>query len=194
MMVKRTLLALTACMLILGGCGSQEQTTSSFNKPLKNFLSLHEQFCESDYNSPEELADALAQSDGFRPAKNINGIFEKMVDQISFAVSSEETGCTTDLKLKAEGSNKPYFDFNDLHDALIARGYEVDGDKRVTEQLGIDDRVLKIVEMRYISPQNTSTILAFPLEREDQYYMTLFAEKFNGNVKTIPINVRTAEI
>ncbi len=193
-MIKRTLLAMLVGAAFLSGCEMQGHISSA-SKPLTEFLALHEKFCESNYDSPDALADALMRADNFKPSSNIAGIFETVVDQVSYAVSSEEAGCTTDLKIKAIGADRPYFDFEDLNKALISRGYKAAGERREMRQIGMDERFLQIVEMRYLSPGNTMTILAFPLEREDQYYMTLFAEKFGGSDEhVIPISVKTAEI
>lgn len=184
---------IAVCAAILSGCGGPGNQTSVSNKPLTDFLALHEKFCESNYNSPESLVDALAKADGFDPIEqNIGGIFETIVNKVSYAVSSEETGCTTDLQLKKEGSKKVYFEFEELHAELLARGYRPSGNKRLGKQMGMDKKTLDVVEMKYLSPRNTTTIVAFPLEREDQYYMTLFAEKFNNDErKYVPMNVTT---
>jgi len=45
--------------------------------------------------------------------------------------------------------------------------------------IGTDQSELTIIEKKYVSPKGEITVLDFPLEKKDKYYMTLFAEKFS---------------
>ena len=98
------------------------------------------------------------------------------MDNISFAVSPEDDGCTTDVMIKDKG--KLLFTFEDINSALLQQGYIETSEPESRTDLGIDQAKLTIIEKKYISPSGEVTILDFPLEKKDKYYMTLFAQKF----------------
>ncbi|MEE9304106.1 MAG: hypothetical protein V3U84_10005, partial [Thiotrichaceae bacterium] len=144
---------------------------------LSNFLSLHDKYCAAEYASAEHLTSALQDDPEFNESEVYDGIFEKSISSISYAVSPEESGCTTDLKIRASSKVKPFFGFEDINTALLSKGYKVTGKREVRTEIGLDNRELRVVEQHYES-NNTLSTLVFPLENEDQYYMTLFVEKF----------------
>jgi hypothetical protein len=190
-MMKYTILAsLLISAISLGGCGATESGSTESNagsaklvsnksKSLGLFLSLHEKYCEPGYKSPEELQTALSSAPQFSQTKDYDGIYETVVDSVSYAISPEGEGCTTDVMIKTATSERPYFSFEDLNASLIAKGYKEHGTEIIHTEVGINNAELKVMEKHYLSPNNVLTILDFPLEKQDQYYMTLFAEKFN---------------
>jgi hypothetical protein len=169
--------------LVLSGCGKTTSTEESTNvaeiksKHLSSFLTLHNQYCERTYESQELLQESLKGSLELSLAKDFNGVYEVHIDGVSFAVSPEEDGCTTDVMVQTE-DNKLLFSFEDINKALIENGYVETGDPVSRKDLGTDQTELTIIEKKYISPKGEITTLDFPLEKKDKYYMTLFAEKF----------------
>jgi hypothetical protein len=173
------LLPLFISSVLLQGCGSKEASIQNKQSSLSTFLSIHSKYCAADYASAEQLASVLSTDPGFVLSPNHEGIYEKLVADVSYAVSPEETGCTTDLKIKTTATSSPYFGFEDINKALLAKGYKPEGEKEIRVELGLDNEELKVVEQKYLSKEdNTVSTLVFPLEREDQYYMTLYVEKF----------------
>lgn len=197
-MKKHTLFPLLLAALLLQACGNSADTAASNtaakvttkshkqladNKPLNNFLTLYTEYCDSSYSSPEDLVDALQKDKSFKVNDNYDGIFEKSIDSLSYAVSPETDGCTTDVKLKAQASGKPYFDFDEINTALLSKGYKPKGKKEIRTELGLDNRELKVIEQQYITKDNNISTLVFPIEHQDQYYMTLFVEKFASEMQ-----------
>jgi len=177
--------------LLLSGCGkstaaennatveekvSVEEKTDTLPH-LSSFLALHNQFCEKKYESQELLQESLKGSSKLSLAKDFNGVYEVHIDGISYAVSPEEDGCTTDVMVLTK-DKKQLFTFEDINKALIENGYVETGKPVSRKDLGTDQTELTIIEKRYISPKGEITTLDFPLEKKDKYYMTLFAEKF----------------
>ena len=162
-------------VLFLQGCGDSNTKSDA---SLTTFLTLHSKYCAAEFTSAEQLSNALRSDPAFILSENHEGIYEKLISDVSYAISPEESGCTTDLKLKTTSVPKPYFGFDDINTALLASGYKLEGEKEVRTELGLDNKELKVVEQRYLSIDNTVSTLVFPLEREDQYYMTLYVEKF----------------
>ena len=164
--------------LVLSGCGDKAvaSTPKPIQKHLSAFLSLHNQFCEKKYSSSDSLKNELAKSPNLKLAKNFEGVYEIMVGDISFAVSPEEDGCTTDVMIQK--GEKQLFTFEDINKALIDNGYVETGDPISRKDRGTDQTELTVIEKKYISPSGEVTTLDFPLEKKDKYYMTLFAEKF----------------
>ena len=183
--------------MVLNGCGDKtesNQTSSgrlaeksvlddpTLNKTppaqqyLNAFLSIHNQFCEKKYISAESLKKELAKAPELSLAKNFEGVYEVIVSDISFAVSPEEDGCTTDVMVQR--GEKELFTFEDINQALLNKGYVETGDSVSRKDRGMDQSELTVIEKKYISPSGEVTTLDFPLEKKDKYYMTLFAEKF----------------
>ena len=61
---------------------------------------------------------------------------------------------------------------------MIDLGYVETGEPVSRKDIGTDQSELTIIEKKYVSPKGEITVLDFPLEKKDKYYMTLFAEKF----------------
>lgn len=165
--------------VILSGC-NDTQNTQAKSAPvhLDTFLTLHSQFCEKQFTSRDMLKNALEKDENFSAAKGFEGVFETHVNNISFAVSPEDDGCTTDVMVKNDSDSLPLFLFEDINQALLAKGYKETGKQTSRQDIGTDQSELTIIEKTYISPNGEITTLDFPLEKMDKYYMTLFAEKF----------------
>ncbi len=165
--------------IVLNGCDKPVSATANETQPhLSTFLSLHNQYCERKYDNPESLQKSLDVAPDLSPAKDFNGVYEVHVNGISFAVSPEEDGCTTDVMVQTN-DNKQLFSFEDINKALIKLGYVETGEPVSRKDLGTDQTELTILEKKYVSPEGEITTLDFPLEKKDKYYMTLFAEKFS---------------
>ncbi len=166
--------------LILSGCNDNTQANNRpvSQKYLQTFLSLHHKFCEKHYESREVLKQAIENDSSFKQAKGFEGVYETLVDNVSFAVSPEDDGCTTDVMVQNDDKSAPMFRFEDINRALLAKGYKETGKQTSRKDVGTDQSELTIIEKTYISPSGEITTLDFPLEKMDKYYMTLFAEKF----------------
>ncbi|MCF6190773.1 MAG: hypothetical protein L3J51_09855 [Cocleimonas sp.] len=163
--------------MFLNGCGEKAVAVETpTQKHLSSFLSLHNQFCEKKYTSSDSLKVELAQAPTLNLAKDFDGVYEVLISNVSFAVSPEDDGCTTDVMLQVDG--KQLFTFEDINKALLASGYIETGEPVSLKDTGIDQSELTIIEKKYISPTGEVTTLDFPLEKMDKYYMTLFTEKF----------------
>jgi len=177
------LLATTA--LSLYGCGADDKpsqanksVTPAPTKSLSVFLSLHNQYCESDMNSREALITALQADARFKPAAGFVGVFETKVDGISYAVSPEIDGCTTDVMVKNAKTGKLLFTYADMNKALTGKGYQIVGKETTRKDVGSDRKEVTILEKTFVSPKGETTNLDYPADRPGQYYMTLFAKKF----------------
>ncbi len=165
--------------VLLNGCDKPASATMQTPQPhLTTFLSLHNQYCEKKYETPESLQSSLDKAPELSLAKDFNGVYEVHVNGISFAVSPEEDGCTTDVMIQTS-DKKQLFSFEDINKALLSVGYVETGEPVSRKDLGTDQSELTIIEKKYISPKGEITTLDFPLEKKDKYYMTLFAEKFS---------------
>lgn len=167
--------------ILLNGCDTKSVAIADPLPPQKHltsFLSLHNQFCEKKYKSSESLKEKLENADVLKPAKDFEGVYEVLISNVSFAVSPEDDGCTTDVMIQSDG--KQLFSFEDINKALISSGYIETGEPVSRKDMGTDQTELTIIEKKYISPTGELTTLDFPLEKLDKYYMTLFAEKFSA--------------
>ena len=169
---------LAATSFSLYGCGADE------NPSLTTFLSLHNQFCESDVGSREALTAALESDTRFKPAVGFDGVFETKVEGVSYAVSPEIDGCTTDVMVKNVETGKILFTYAELNTALADKGYKTVGEETKRKDVGSDRNDVTIIEKKFVSPNGESTSLDYPADRPDQYYMTLFAKKFSKAEKS----------
>ncbi len=166
--------------LLLNGCNDKVASAPKADlapKPLVAFLSLHKQFCEQKYEDSFSLKETLSHNKKLAPAKHFNGIYEVFVNKVSYAISPEDDGCTTDVMVQDTGK-KELFTFDDINKALIASGYIATGEATSRKDMGLDQSEVMVIQKKYISPQGEVTTLDFPLNKKDKYYMTLFAEKF----------------
>lgn len=165
--------------LVLNGCNdvAQSKTINSEQKHLNSFLTLHSKYCEKKFSTRDSLKRAIEKDASFTRAKGFEGVYETYINEVSFAVSPEEDGCTTDVMVKKSDS-APLFLFEDINNALLEKGYKETGKQSSRLDVGTDQTELTIIEKTYISPNGEITTLDFPLEKMDKYYMTLFAEKF----------------
>lgn len=162
--------------IVLNGCGTT--ASASTDKPhLNTFLDLHNQYCEKKYDDQATLTKTLEVAPELSLAKDFNGVYEVHKKGISYAVSPEEDGCTTDVMILTP-EKKELFSFEDINKALLNAGYVETGEPVSRKDIGTDQSELTIIEKKYISPKGEITVLDFPLEKKDKYYMTLFAEKF----------------
>lgn len=174
-MKKMVYVSLLFGAFLLQGCTS---ATDNSQNTLANFLTVHGEYCDAEFSHYSALSNALSKDSSYEMLTEFDGIYEKKVSNVSYAVSPEEDGCTTDLKLKVTGKNQLHFSFNQLNAELISKGYMLKGEKSLRREMGLDSKMLQVIEQKYVSPRNTVTTLLFPLEREDQYYMTFFADKY----------------
>lgn len=162
--------------IVLNGCATKALADSK--KPhLTTFLDLHNQFCEKKYDDQATLTKTLDVAPELSLAKDFNGVYEVLKHGISYAVSPEEDGCTTDVMIQTPEKHE-LFTFEDINKALLDLGYVETGEPISRKDIGTDQTELTIIEKKYISPKGEITVLDFPLEKKDKYYMTLFAEKF----------------
>lgn len=164
--------------VVLNGCDKPASAAPKQDQSyLSTFLDLHNQYCEKKYESKESLEKSLKVSPDLSLAKDFQGVYEAMVNGVSFAVSPEEDGCTTDVMIQTS-DKKQLFSFEEINKALLDNGYVETGDPVSRKDIGTDQSELTIIQKKYVSPNGEITTLDFPLEKKDKYYMTLFAEKF----------------
>lgn len=174
--MKLNTISLLTVLVLLTACGADDKPTTS---SLDTFLDIHDRYCEAEeFKSSIDLVNALQNDPQFHSIPSHDGIFEHVVSNVSFAITPEEEGCTTDLKLKERSSERSYFDFDEFNLALEKKGYRPHGEKRIIQEIGMNNKELRVIEQKYLSPNNVESVLVFPIEQQDQYYMTFFAEKF----------------
>jgi len=144
---------------------------------LAAFMKLHSLYCEQSFKSREDLITSLVDDDRFKPSEAYEGVFEITVNDSNYAISPEEDGCTTDVLVKRE-DKEALFSYQQITKNLEKRGYETVGTDQSRKDTGMDDKEVTVVERIYISPQGEKARLAFPIDRPDQYYMTLYTKKF----------------
>ena len=201
-----TLAVIVMTTMLLTGCGSdddkadlaeapaQKQTSSKqlAADELKTFISLHKMYCESNFSTRESLVKALETDERFHPAAGFNGVYETNIAGVSYAVSPEVDGCTTDVLVQDATTGELLFSYDEINKALVANGYQEVGTEGSRKDTGQNKQELTILEKTFVSPRNEVTNLDYPADHKDQYYMTLFVKKFEPveTVKEISFNTQ----
>jgi hypothetical protein len=181
----RTTLVLAAITSIfLTACGADDNSQAKATNELGTFLSLHKQYCENSHKTRDSIVSALESDERFKPAVGFNGVFEAKISGVSYAVSPEVDGCTTDVLVQNVSTGKLLFSYEQINSALVKNGYSVVGEETKRKDVGRDQLEVTILEKTFVSPANEVTNLDYPEDRPDQYYMTLFAKKFEPVVAT----------
>ena len=184
-----TLALLAMTTILLTGCGADDESQadavgSSTEKVAKSgnelgtFLGLHKQYCESSHKTRESLISALESDQRFKPAIGFSGVYEAEVNGVSYAVSPEVDGCTTDVLVQNASTGQLLFSYEQINSALVKNGYSIISEETTRKDVGKDQQEVTILEKTFVSPSNEVTNLDYPADRKDQYYMTLFAKKF----------------
>lgn len=185
-----TLALLAMTTILLSGCGADDekqanavgsstQEVAKSGNELGTFLSLHKQYCESSYETRESLVNALKSDQRFKPAVGFSGVYEARVNGVSYAVSPEVDGCTTDVLVQNATTGQLLFSYEQINSALVKNGYSIISEETTRKDVGKDQQEVTILEKTFVSPSNEVTNLDYPADRKDQYYMTLFAKKFD---------------
>ncbi|GAA0408343.1 hypothetical protein GCM10009133_16150 [Cocleimonas flava] len=176
------------------GSSSSSQTSGELrqrndtNDYLNNFLSIHNNYCRKEFDNKEALNEFLKNSPELSLAKDFKGVYEFKKHEISYAVSPVDDGCTIDVMIHTPNDIE-LFSFEEINKALIDLGYVETGEPVPRKDAAIDDSELTIIEKKYVSPKGEITVLDFPLEKKDKYYMTLFTEKFSSETNNISTQV-----
>lgn len=168
---------------------AQVQAAPRSAKSLSVFMTLHSEFCEKTFSSRDELVSALKSDSRFQPAQGFIGVYETKVDGISYAVSPEVDGCTTDVLVKNKNTGEVLFNYDQMNQALQKFGYREIGKESVRKDMGTDQQEVTILEKTFLSPVGEETNLDFPSNGLDRYYMTLFVKKFESPIREESISL-----
>lgn len=156
----------------------QSEEQAQIPKILYQLAGIHEEYCEKDYGSPEELKDALEQNAQLKPLTGYTGIFELMIDDISFAVSAEKDGCTTDVMSNDPKTGEVFFTLAQLTQVLEWAGYSDNGGVDTLQKETIHGRELNVAEKYFVSPAGDLLKVNYPENGLGSYYTTLFTKKW----------------
>ena len=155
---------------------SEEQAQTP--KMLYLLIGIHQEYCEKDYSSRKELKDALEQDARLKPLTGYEDVFELMVDDISFAVSAEKDGCTTDVMSNDPKTGEVFFTLAQLTQALQLAGYIENGGVGPHQKTTIHGKALTVLGNDYITPTGDLMEINYPENGLGSYYTTLFIKKW----------------
>lgn len=177
-MNTRLLLALTISFSLTAFSAPTRAEPSTTNEYLAKFLEVHGWFCENRYIKLDNLKNDLKNDNRMSPSKEYEGVYEVMLNGASYAVTPEDDGCTTDVLLKKSGSANPIITLDEIDTKLVSAGYKRNSERKKYYAPGLDGEELKVTDVEYITTNNERAVLSYPLEKTDNYYMTLWVEKF----------------
>lgn len=147
------------------------------NPYLTRFIDVHSWYCEKPYLDVGSLRAKLKSDARFTHLADYEDVYESVINGISYAVTPKEDGCTTDVMLRQKGKKDLIIALNEIDALLIASGYKKVRDKILYEE-GLNGDKVKITEFEYTTPHVERAVLSYPLETPENFYMTLWVEKF----------------
>lgn len=157
---------------------SQSEEQAQIPKMLYLLIGIHEEYCEKDYSSPKELKDALEQDARLKPLTGYKDVFELMVDEISFAVSAEKDGCTTDVMPNDPKTGEVFFTLAQLTQVLQLAGYIENGGVGPHQKTITHGNALTVLGIDFITPTGDLMKVDYPENGLGRYYTTLFTKKW----------------
>lgn len=172
------LIAVTATVAVISNAGNESEEQVKIPKMLYTFIGIHEEFCEKDYDSSSALKDALKNSPSLEPLARYIGVYELKVDDISFAISSEKKGCTTDVLPNNPKTGEVYFSLSQLTEVLESAGYSDIGGKDSQQRKAVNGEEVTVTLRYFVSPTGEPMELAYPENGKGSYYTTLYSIKW----------------
>ena len=154
------------------------QCSGTDNDYLSSFLDVHAWHCAQPYTDRASLAEALKQDARLTASMEYEGIFEIVAHGVSYAVSTEDYGCTTDVLLQADGMAEANFTLNEINARLLKLGYRSTGQDTVLSEEGLDGSTVQVTDIEYLTDTGERAVLSYPLDKPDNFYMTLTVYKF----------------
>jgi len=80
--------------------------------------------------------------------------------------------------LKQKGINGSLISLKDISALLVSRGYQKQGKGKMLFEEGLNGTNVRITDIEYLTPRKERAVLSYPLEKADNFYMTLWVAKF----------------
>jgi len=165
---------------LLQGCYKSIEDENQDNKIyLSTFLDIHSQYCEKPYKQRSMLIKALKKDPNLSISKDYDDVYESTIDKVSYGISAEEDGCTTDVLLKTELTKGALISLESIESSLTARGYKIIGERKTLYDKGWDGTKVKITDIEFMTDNQERAVLSYPLEKIDKFYMTLWVKKYS---------------
>jgi hypothetical protein len=157
---------------------AQSEEHVKIPKMLYTLVGIHEEFCEKDYDSSSALKAALKKNPSLAPLAGYFGVYELKLDDISFAISPEKKGCTTDVLPNNPKTGEVYFSLSQLTQVLESAGYSDTGGKESQQEKTVTGEEVTVIWRYFVSPTGDPMELAYPENGKGNYYTTLFSKKW----------------
>ncbi len=165
--------------LLITGCSASSNIRNSEPNPyLAKFLEINSWHCEKPFLNFYALQSAVSNDFRLVPSIDYKDVYETFFNDVSYAVTPESDGCTTDVMLKQKGKRSPLITLEEIDLALLSRGY-IKVDEKVLYEEGLNGIDEKITDLEYSTPSNERAVLSYPLENLENFYMTLWVVKFS---------------
>ena len=173
--------AVLLALFFIGHGTAQEISPPEIHRYLATFTNVHSRYCEQAQINADSLRNKLDADDRLFLSTEYEDVYELIVHGLSYAVTPQEDGCTTDVMLSHKGKPDPIMTLNERDSALVARGYNKVEEKVLYED-DLDGNEIRIIDIEYSTPNEERAVLSYPLENQDNFYMTLWVEKFKDSV------------
>lgn len=144
------------------------------DRHLGHFMELFHNFCLGRKSQQAALENLLANNT-FTPAEGYDGVYEKPVEGLSYAVTPDPDACTVDVLLEYE-PGRLLFPLHAVQEAItrIADYQQRTPDLEKIEQ-GPDSEKVQIIESRYRKDDRHTKeiVLTYPVSNQDVFFMTL---------------------
>ena len=149
------------------------QDSGSNNDYLASFPDVHGWHYAQPCPDRASLARAPGQDARLTASTEYGDVFEIMVHGVSYAVSPEDYGCTTDVLLQPDGEAETIFTLNEINARLLKPGYRNTGQDGVLSEEGLDGSTVQVTDIGYLTDTGERAVLSWPLDKVDNFCMTL---------------------
>ncbi len=114
------------------------------NEYLTFFINLHWEYCDKSYQDGDALEKVLQSDRKLTPlGKEYKDTYEIIIDNISYAVSKEDDGCSTDVLLIQQDKKSIIITLNEIDTYLISQGYKKKDQGKILFDKGPDGTKIK---------------------------------------------------
>jgi len=139
------------------------------NRHAQIFADVVKAYCMKFRETPAEL-EAKLEGDGFKKNESYDDTFQKHIESVDYAVTPDIGFCTTDVLLKP--ASTMLFEIDQIDAVFISKLNLKLSKSTIDYELSIEDKRTKVIKREYVDGLGTKYLLVYPLENQDEYYMT----------------------
>ena len=142
------------------------------NNSLNDFVNLFDEYCYSFKNKPTAAHSYLMKM-GYKINPDYDA-YEILIDEVDFAITPQDSDCTTDVLLKHQRGT--LFTLGQI-DGFLSQKFELNQvNARSFHDVALNNQNTLIQQRDYQDSEGHNYRLLYPSDNQDSYYMTFTIE------------------